>query len=118
MSAALHVLALVQSAEVRFGVVWPEGPGAAAVKGFRGFSMHHLFLQGSVSVCCRGGAVVALLPQAELCPFSWAGVPCWENHTAGAESLPSLVLFLLDEACSQCLWFSLVFLLLFSMCLQ
>lgn len=70
LSAALHVLAPVQSAEVRFGVVWPEGPGAAAVKGFRGvsyrltladssfvttsFSMHHSLLQRSVFVCRRG----------------------------------------------------------------
>lgn len=70
LSAALRVLAVVQSAEVRFGVIWPEGPGAAAVKGFRGvsdslmladsscvttsFSMHHLSLQRSVFVCCRG----------------------------------------------------------------
>lgn len=36
LSAALLVLAPVQRAEVRFGVVQPEGPGAAAVKDFRG----------------------------------------------------------------------------------
>lgn len=77
LSAALHVLTLVQSAEVRFGVVWPEGRGVAAVKGCRGVSdrlmladssiltasssMHHLFCRG-LSLCFMGGAVVALLP--------------------------------------------------------
>lgn len=65
-----QLLTPVQSAEVRFGVIWPEGPAAAAVKAFRGvrdsltwagssfvttsFSMHRLFLQRSVCVCCRG----------------------------------------------------------------
>lgn len=38
LAAALRVLTLVRSAEVRFGVVWPEGWGAAAVKGCRGVS--------------------------------------------------------------------------------
>jgi len=69
LSAALCVLPSDKRAEVRFGVAWPEGPGAAAVRGFRGVtgglawadsscfttgsSMRCCFLQGSVCVCYR-----------------------------------------------------------------
>lgn len=38
MSAALCVLAWAKSAEVRFEVVWPEGPGATAEQDFRDVS--------------------------------------------------------------------------------
>lgn len=54
---------------------------------------------------------MALLPQAELCPFhgsaglvSLAGKIAWL-----VLNLFSLMLFLLDEAYSHCLWFALVF---------
>lgn len=73
LSAALCVVALDESAEGRFGVVWPEGPGAAAVLTALACSpvlpCTTYFCRG-LSLCVAGrGAVTASLPQAELCPF-------------------------------------------------